>query len=73
MEAAGLMDNLPCLVTRGISDYSDTCENDLWQGYAAATAAAYTKGLLNTIPRRESAPSLLARWSRTSTPQMTRN
>lgn len=50
MEAAGLMTNFPCLVIRGISDYSDSHKNDLWQGYAAATAAAFTKELLNTIP-----------------------
>ena len=50
MEAAGLMTNFPCLVIRGISDYSDSHKNDLWQGYAAATAAAFAKELLNTIP-----------------------
>ena len=50
MEAAGLMDNIPCLVVRGISDYSDTHKNDLWQGYAAATAAAYARELLLVVP-----------------------
>lgn len=49
MEAAGLMDRFPCLVIRGICDYSDTHKNDLWQGYAAATAAAYAKELLRVI------------------------
>ncbi|KAE8415238.1 ankyrin repeat-containing domain protein [Aspergillus pseudocaelatus] len=46
MEAAGLMNHFPCLVIRGICDYSDTHKNDLWQGYAAMAAAAYTKDLL---------------------------
>jgi hypothetical protein len=46
MEAAGLMDNFPCLVVRGISDYADTHKNKQWQDYAAATAAAYAKELL---------------------------
>ena len=46
MEAAGLMNNFPCIVIRGISDYADGYKNDLWQGYAAATAAAYTKELI---------------------------
>ncbi|PWY83560.1 hypothetical protein BO70DRAFT_370770 [Aspergillus heteromorphus CBS 117.55] len=46
MEAAGLMDNFPCLVIRGISDYSDSHKKKEWQGYAAATAAAYAKELL---------------------------
>ncbi|KAK6519709.1 hypothetical protein TWF506_000009 [Arthrobotrys conoides] len=50
MEAAGLMDVLPCLIVRGISDYSDSHKSDLWQGYAAATAAAFTKELLLEIP-----------------------
>jgi nucleoside phosphorylase len=50
MEAAGLMDQLPCLVVRGICDYADTHKNKAWQMYAAATAAAYTKELLFVIP-----------------------
>jgi nucleoside phosphorylase len=50
MEAAGLMDNFPCLVIRGICDYADTHKNKEWQLYAAAAAAAYAKELLNTIP-----------------------
>ena len=50
MEAAGLMNNFPCLVIRGICDYSDSHKNRQWQGYAAATAAAYAKELLSVIP-----------------------
>ncbi|KAJ5113883.1 hypothetical protein N7456_002417 [Penicillium angulare] len=46
MEAAGLMNNFPCLVIRGICDYCDTHKNDQWQKYAAATAAAYAKELI---------------------------
>lgn len=46
MEAAGLMNNLPCLVIRGICDYSDSHKNDDWQKYAALTAAAYARDLL---------------------------
>ncbi|KAL7955617.1 hypothetical protein V8C34DRAFT_237569 [Trichoderma compactum] len=46
MEAAGLVDALPCLVIRGICDYSDSHKNKQWQEYAAATAAAYAKELL---------------------------
>lgn len=49
MEAAGLMDDFPCLVIRGISDYSDSHKNDIWQPYAAATAAAYAKELLGYV------------------------
>ncbi|KAK6501952.1 hypothetical protein TWF481_009770 [Arthrobotrys musiformis] len=50
MEAAGLMNHFPCLVIRGICDYSDSHKNKEWQGYAAMTAAAYAKDLLSRIP-----------------------
>jgi nucleoside phosphorylase len=50
MEAAGLMNDFPCLVIRGICDYSDTHKHKQWQPYAALTAAAYAKELLNSIP-----------------------
>ncbi|KAF6824962.1 G-protein beta WD-40 repeats containing [Colletotrichum plurivorum] len=46
MEAAGLMNHFPCLVIRGICDYSDSHKNKGWQGYAAMTAAAYAKALV---------------------------
>lgn len=46
MEAAGLMNEFPCLVIRGICDYSDSHKNKDWQRYAAAVAAAYAKDLL---------------------------
>jgi WD40 repeat protein len=49
MEAAGLMDGFPCLVIRGICDYADTHKIKQWQGYAAATAAAYAKELLSVV------------------------
>ncbi|THY49492.1 purine and uridine phosphorylase [Aureobasidium pullulans] len=50
MEAAGIMNRMPCLVIRGICDYSDSHKNKDWQGYAAMTAAAYTIELLSEIP-----------------------
>ncbi|KLO90526.1 Uncharacterized protein LW93_10943 [Fusarium fujikuroi] len=50
MEAAGVMDTFPCLVIRGICDYSDSHKNKGWQGYAALVAAAYAKELLMSIP-----------------------
>jgi nucleoside phosphorylase len=53
MEAAGLMNDFPCLVIRGISDYSDSHKNDRWQPYAAATAAAYAKELLVALSVKE--------------------
>jgi nucleoside phosphorylase len=50
MEAAGLMNNFPCLVVRGICDYADSHKNKDWQGYAAAVAAAYATELLLITP-----------------------
>ncbi|KAK8252152.1 hypothetical protein IWZ00DRAFT_488577 [Phyllosticta capitalensis] len=49
MEAAGLMNHFPCLIIRGICDYSDSHKNKVWQGYASMAAAAYAKALLSRI------------------------
>ena len=49
MEAAGLMNDFPCLVIRGICDYSDGHKNKRWQSYAALVAAIYAKDLLFQI------------------------
>lgn len=46
MEAAGILNIMPCLAIRGICDYSDCHKHKLWQEYAAAAAAAYAKRLL---------------------------
>ncbi|CAH0025340.1 unnamed protein product [Clonostachys rhizophaga] len=50
MEAAGLMNQFPCMVIRGICDYADSHKNKEWQGHAAMAAAAYAKDLLSYIP-----------------------
>ncbi|KAJ5727000.1 ankyrin, partial [Penicillium malachiteum] len=49
MEAAGLINHFPCLVIRGICDYSDSHKNKEWQGYAAMMAAAYARDLLHEL------------------------
>jgi hypothetical protein len=48
-EAMGLINFFPCLVIRGIWNYSDSHWNPIWQYYAAATASAYAKELLETV------------------------
>ncbi|OCL05136.1 Pfs, NACHT and ankyrin domain protein [Glonium stellatum] len=53
MEAAGLMNTFPCLVIRGISDYADSHKNGQWHQYAAATAAACAKELLEYVQPRD--------------------
>jgi nucleoside phosphorylase len=52
MEAAGLMDVFPCLVIRGICDYSDSHKNNAWQKYAAAVAAAYAREILLNMSKQ---------------------
>jgi len=53
MEAAGLMNDFPCIVIRGICDYADSHKNKAWQEHAAAVAAAFAKELLSVLPAQE--------------------
>ncbi|RKL27766.1 hypothetical protein BFJ72_g12894 [Fusarium proliferatum] len=46
MEGAGAWDILPCVIIKGICDYSDSHKDKRWQAYAASTAAAYAKAFL---------------------------
>jgi nucleoside phosphorylase len=50
MEAGGALDDFPCMVIRGISDYCDSHKNDDWQPFAATTAAAYARQLFFHMP-----------------------
>lgn len=54
MEGSGIADatwnhDIGYLVVRGICDYCDSYKNDIWHGYAAVAAAAYTRALLESI------------------------
>ena len=54
MEGSGIADatwtaGQQYLVVRGICDYCDPKKNDLWQGYAAVTAAAYARALIVNV------------------------
>ncbi|RFU73079.1 ankyrin repeat [Trichoderma arundinaceum] len=60
MEAAGLMNDFPCIVIRGICNYSDAHKNDEWRYYAAATAAAYAKELLCVVKPLRVTPTLIS-------------
>jgi nucleoside phosphorylase len=46
MEGAGVWEELPCIIVKGVCDYSDSHKNKNWQDFAAATAAAASKALL---------------------------
>lgn len=47
MESAGVWDVLPCIVVKGACDYADSHKNKVWQSYAAITAAACMRALLD--------------------------
>ncbi|EHK48595.1 uncharacterized protein TrAtP1_009631 [Trichoderma atroviride] len=47
MEGAGAWDEVPCLVVKGVCDYADSHKNNLWQNFAAATAASVMKAILD--------------------------
>jgi nucleoside phosphorylase len=53
MEAAGLMNDFPCIVIRGICDYADSHKDKDWQEHAAAVAAAFAKEFLSVVPAQE--------------------
>jgi hypothetical protein len=53
IEAAGLANDFPCLVIRGICDYADSGESKECQEHAAAVAAAFAKELLSVVPAQE--------------------
>ncbi|KAJ5660828.1 uncharacterized protein N7484_000200 [Penicillium longicatenatum] len=47
MEGAGVWDNVPCVIIKGVCDYADSHKNKIWQDYAAAVAASCTKTFLD--------------------------
>lgn len=50
MEGAGVWDEVPCIVVKGVCDYADSHKNKTWQPFAAATAAAVLKAMLVQYP-----------------------
>ncbi|KAL2863375.1 uncharacterized protein BJX67DRAFT_390638 [Aspergillus lucknowensis] len=46
MEAAGVVNTLPCLVIRGICDYADSHKNKIFQPFAASAAATCARQIL---------------------------
>jgi nucleoside phosphorylase len=46
MEAAGVWDQLPTLIVKGVSDYADCHKNDVWREFASASAWACTKAVI---------------------------
>ncbi|KAI5460988.1 hypothetical protein BGZ63DRAFT_446076 [Mariannaea sp. PMI_226] len=46
MEGAGVAEEIPCVVIKGVCDYADCHKNKKWQEFAAATAASALKATL---------------------------
>jgi nucleoside phosphorylase len=46
MEGAGVWDQLPCIIIKGICDYADSHKNKNWQPFAAASAVSVMKAVL---------------------------
>jgi nucleoside phosphorylase len=46
MEGAGVWDNIPCIIIKGVCDYADSHKSKVWQKYAAATGASVAKAFL---------------------------
>ncbi|CAH0046270.1 unnamed protein product [Clonostachys solani] len=61
MEGAGVWDDMPCIVIKGVCDYADSHKRKRWQDFAAATAASATKALLETLGTVDSEASLVSR------------
>jgi nucleoside phosphorylase len=50
MEGAGIWDNLPSIIIKGVCDYADSHKSKCWQDYAASTAAACMRAFLDEWP-----------------------
>lgn len=66
MESAGIWENFPCLVIKGVSDYADSHKHKTWQPYASVAAAACMKALLElwTVVDKPSIPDPMNRIGR---------
>lgn len=49
MEGAGVWDNFPCIIIKGVCDYADSHKDNKWQLFAAANAAAAARTLLDYV------------------------
>ncbi|KAL2782765.1 hypothetical protein BJX66DRAFT_164376 [Aspergillus keveii] len=62
MEGAGVWDNIPCVIIKGVCDYADSHKTKLWQAYAAATGASVAKAFLEYwVPESREASHLVFR------------
>lgn len=53
MEGAGVWDELPCIIVKGVCNYADSHTNNHWQNFAAATAASVAKSLVERYTKTD--------------------
>ncbi|KAM0473872.1 hypothetical protein ACHAPX_007920 [Trichoderma viride] len=53
MEGAGVWDELPCIIVKGVCNYADSHPNNHWQNFAAATAASVAKSLVERYTKTD--------------------
>lgn len=47
-ESAGIWDEVPCIVVKGVCDYADSHKHPGWQNYAAAASKAILERYIRT-------------------------
>ncbi|RYP62610.1 hypothetical protein DL771_009653 [Monosporascus sp. 5C6A] len=57
MEGAGIWEEVPCIVVKGVCDYADCHKSKKWQNFAAATAASASKAILERYIQTDKIPS----------------
>lgn len=53
MEGAGVWDELPCIIVKGVCNYADSHTNNRWKNFAAATAASVAKSLVERYTKTD--------------------
>ncbi|EHK17779.1 uncharacterized protein TRIVIDRAFT_214185 [Trichoderma virens Gv29-8] len=53
MEGAGIWEEVPCIIVKGVCDYADCHKNKIWQDFAAATAASAVKAVLELFTQTD--------------------
>ncbi|KAL9470996.1 hypothetical protein ACSS6W_008937 [Trichoderma asperelloides] len=53
MEGAGIWEEVPCVIVKGVCDYADSHKSKTWQNFAAATSAAAAKALLRRYTKTD--------------------
>jgi hypothetical protein len=72
-EGAGIWDELPCIIVKGVSNYGDghmMSNSEAWENFAAATAACAARGLISRYPQTDKLLVLESRISHKDQPDI---